>query len=121
MLLTLIAVSTTAGAAEPAAPTQSSTAAASSVAVPAEAPASAVLAAAEEAAPAFKPPAGYSTKKKGDQTLYCRKETPIGTRFASEYCFTQEQLQRIGKSSQSMRDDVARRQKTCSGASCMTD
>jgi len=121
MLLILMAVSATVGATEPAAPIQSATAAAPSAAVPAEAQASAALAEPEEAAATFKPPAGYSTKKKGDKTLYCRKETPIGTRFANEYCFTQEQLVRIAKSSQSMRDDVGRRQKACSGASCMTD
>jgi hypothetical protein len=67
----------------------------------------------------FKAPAGYTKKTAGDRTVYCRKETPVGTRFATEYCFTEEQLQRIEKSGQGMRDDVARRQKTCSGAACM--
>lgn len=73
--------------------------------------------AAEEAE--FKTPAGYKKKKKGDQTMYCRSQTPIGTRFPTEYCYTQAQLERVLKSKQGMQDDVAMRQRMCTtGSAC---
>ncbi len=61
----------------------------------------------------FRTPPGYKKKKRGDKIMYCRSETPIGTRFAQEYCFTQNQLERIEKSKQGMQDDVAMRQRMC--------
>ena len=61
----------------------------------------------------FKTPSGYKKKKRGDTTVYCRYETPIGTRFQNEYCFTRAQLERVEKSKQGMQDDVAMRQRMC--------
>ena len=61
----------------------------------------------------FRTPPGYKKKKRGDKIMYCRSETPIGTRFAQEYCFTQNQLERIEKSKQGMQDDLAMRQRMC--------
>jgi hypothetical protein len=61
----------------------------------------------------FRTPSGYKKKKRGDTTMYCRYETPIGTRFPTEYCFTRSQLERIQKSKQGMQDDVAMRQRMC--------
>jgi hypothetical protein len=73
--------------------------------------------AAEEAE--FRTPAGYKKKKKGDQTMYCKSHTPIGTRFPTEYCYTQNQLERIQKSQRGMQDDVAMRQRACTtGSAC---
>lgn len=71
--------------------------------------AQAVMAEEEE----FRTPSGYKKKKRGDTTVYCRYETPIGTRFANEYCFTRAQLERVLKSQQGMQDDVAMRQRMC--------
>jgi invasion protein IalB len=61
----------------------------------------------------FRTPSGYKKKKRGDTTVYCRYETPIGTRFPTEYCFTRAQLERVEKSKQGMQDDVAMRQRMC--------
>lgn len=61
----------------------------------------------------FRTPSGYKKKKRGDTTVYCRYETPIGTRFQNEYCFTRAQLERVEKSQQGMQDDVAMRQRMC--------
>jgi invasion protein IalB len=67
----------------------------------------------------FRTPAGYKKKKKGDKTMYCRSQTPIGTRFPTEYCYTQSQLERVQKSKQGMQDDVAMRQRMCTtGSAC---
>jgi len=69
----------------------------------------------------FKAPAGYKKKTKRGSTFYCRTETPVGTRFPTEYCFTEDQLRRMEAANQHMRDDVAHRQQTCAGSSCMGD
>ena len=51
--------------------------------------------------------------------MYCRSQTPIGTRFPTEYCYTQAQLERVLKSKQGMQDDVAMRQRMCTtGSAC---
>ena len=36
--------------------------------------------------------AGYKKKTQNGQTFYCRKETPIGSRFESERCETAEEM-----------------------------
>jgi hypothetical protein len=131
-IIVLIAWSTAAWAAGPGAdggptPAPSDVPAQNESAAPSE-PKSADAAAAVEApgteaarATEFRPPSGYTKKTKGGKTYYCRRETPVGTRFATDYCYTQEQLQRITKAGQSIRDDVSRRTRACSGASCMGD
>jgi hypothetical protein len=82
--------------------------------------ASAQVAAQQAEEKAFRTPAGYKKKKKKDGAIfYCRSETPIGSRFPQEYCFTQAQLERIDKSKKGMQDDVAMRQRMCTtGAAC---
>jgi len=101
-------------------------------AVPASTPATATQpakeAAAAAAAPAaaaataeepFKIPAGYKKKKRAGETVYCRSETPVGTRFPTEYCFTQNDLERIEKNKQSIQRDVQLRTKMCTtGSAC---
>jgi hypothetical protein len=67
----------------------------------------------------FAAPPGYKEKTRGGTTVYCRSQTPIGTRFATEYCYTQADLQRMEKSKQGMQDDVSRATRVCgSGQSC---
>jgi hypothetical protein len=64
------------------------------------------------------PPAGYQKKTKGSTTVYCRSDTPVGTRFATEYCYTQTELERMEASRSSIRQDVDRARRTCVGAGC---
>jgi hypothetical protein len=40
----------------------------------------------------FKPPPGFKRKKFGDKTLYCMKDTDIGTRFKTEKCLDEAQM-----------------------------
>lgn len=40
----------------------------------------------------FRVPAGYRAKKRGQKTVYCRKDTEHGTRFTRERCYDEEQL-----------------------------
>ena len=66
----------------------------------------------------FQPPAGYQRKTKGGSTVYCRSDTPVGTRFATEYCYTQSDLERMEASRGNIRQEVDRARRTCSGAGC---
>ena len=76
---------------------------------------------ADSAAPAgeeFQPPAGYRKKTRGTTTVYCRSDTPVGTRFPTEYCYTQSDLERMEASRGSIRQEVDRARRTCTGAGC---
>jgi type IV pilus biogenesis protein CpaD/CtpE len=66
----------------------------------------------------FQPPAGYQKKTKGKSTVYCRSDTPVGTRFATEYCYTQSDLERMEASRGSIRQEVDRARRTCVGTGC---
>jgi len=64
------------------------------------------------------PPAGYQKKAKGSTTVYCRSDTPVGTRFATEYCYSQADLERMEATRANIRQDVDRARRTCVGAGC---
>jgi hypothetical protein len=66
----------------------------------------------------FLPPPGYQKKTRGTKTLYCRSDTPVGTRFATEYCYTQSDLERMDASRTSIRQEVDRARRTCVGTGC---
>jgi hypothetical protein len=108
-------------------PAAAPVAAAQPAPAPESQPAATVAAREEESAAAtagatkdekFRAPAGYKVKSKGGGTVYCKSETPVGTRFATEYCFTEAQLERIEKNKRSIQEDHAQRTRTCAGASC---
>lgn len=40
----------------------------------------------------FKPPNGFQTKTRSGETLYCKKDSAIGTRFSTEKCYNEAQL-----------------------------
>jgi invasion protein IalB len=66
----------------------------------------------------FVAPAGYQKKHRGDTTVYCKRETPIGTRFAKEYCYTQADLERMEASKVNLKQEVERTRRTCTGGGC---
>jgi hypothetical protein len=81
--------------------------------------AAAAPAAAAKPAEEFKPPKDYKVKTREGQTVYCRSQTTVGTRFPTEFCFTQADLERIEKNKKSMQHDVSMRTKMCTtGAAC---
>jgi hypothetical protein len=95
--------------------------AAAPVSPAAAAPATAPVAKSGTTAPAnneFQPPAGYQKKTKGKSTVYCRSDTPVGTRFATEYCYSQSDLERMDASRGNIRQEVDRARRTCSGTGC---
>ena len=66
----------------------------------------------------FQPPAGYKTKKRGNTTVYCRTDTPIGTRFGSEYCYTRSDLERMEASRVNTKQEIDKARRTCTGGGC---
>jgi hypothetical protein len=118
LVVFLLAFSATAVAADPPTDTAAPEATESASTISEEANKLVEQDAAEEAE--FRTPAGYKKKKKGDKTMYCRSQTPTGTRFPTEYCYTQAQLERVLKSKQGIQDDVAMRQRICTTNSACT-
>jgi invasion protein IalB len=65
-------------------------------------------------AEAPKVPAGYKAKTIDGETRFCRKSTPMGTRFPTEVCMTQAQYLENERNRQSMRNELQDRQKSYS-------
>jgi hypothetical protein len=65
-------------------------------------------------AEAPKVPPGYKAKTIDGETLFCRKSTPMGTRFPTEVCMTQAQYLENERNRQSMRNELQDRQKSYS-------
>jgi hypothetical protein len=66
----------------------------------------------------FRPPAGFKTRKKGGETLYCRTDTHLGSRFPAEQCFTQQQVKEMEIANQATRDNFSEHSRICAGGSC---
>jgi hypothetical protein len=73
-------------------------------------------AAVPEEGSAFVPPAGYRKRAFRGRIVYCKSETPVGTRFTSQYCFTEEQLKRIEANRQNVQREVDRARRGCVAA-----
>lgn len=43
----------------------------------------------------FKVPSGYRPREKEGATVYCKKETILGSRFPKEFCFSAAQLKEL--------------------------
>jgi hypothetical protein len=79
-----------------------------------------VAAAADESAKApaaeekpFVPPDGWREKKRGKYTVYCRKETVVGTRFQKETCYDQEGIRAMLAAQQDDREKVDQMRRIC--------
>jgi hypothetical protein len=63
----------------------------------------------------FNTPAGYTKKTRGSTTVYCKTETPVGTRFGKEYCYSQQDLERMESNRANAVEQVERARRTCTG------
>lgn len=59
-------------------------------------------------------PPGFKPKKRGKYTLYCKMDTPIGTRFKQETCFDADQIRDYLIALQENKANVDRIRATCS-------
>jgi len=71
--------------------------------------------AAEESAE-FKAP-GFRAKKHGDITLYCRRETVLGSRFKAEKCYDQAGVEEILRA-ESENKEILDKIRNCGVGSC---
>lgn len=62
--------------------------------------------------------AGYHPTSIHGQTLYCREETPIGTRFSERHCYTIAQLTASQRDRDALHDMLAK-PRTCGGSICV--
>ena len=58
----------------------------------------------------FRVPAGYRKRDNDGLTVYCRKETILGSRFPQEFCFSQAQLEDLEANSAAQRREMQRGQ-----------
>ncbi len=59
-------------------------------------------------------PPGFRVKKRGKFTLYCKTDTPIGTRFKSETCYDEPNMRAYMLALQETKSDVDRVRQVCS-------
>ena len=62
----------------------------------------------------FKPPPGYKTKKRGKITLYCIKDSTVGTRFQTETCYDEQQIHAMLLAREQNNRDFDKARATCS-------
>jgi hypothetical protein len=68
----------------------------------------------------FKPPPGFRTKKRGEMTLYCRREAVLGSRFQAEKCYDEEGVRQI-KLAELEQTEMLERIKACATGSCSSN
>ena len=85
-------------------------------AAPATQPADAPVAKPAEvaAAPVTRVPAGYKSKQINGETNFCRKSTPLGSRFATEVCMTVAQYEESVRQADGLRVELTGKQKSYS-------
>ena len=59
-------------------------------------------------------PPGFKVKKRGKFTLYCKTDTPLGTRFKSETCYDEPNMRAYMLALQENKSDVDRIRNICS-------
>jgi hypothetical protein len=67
----------------------------------------------QEATVARVPP-GYKSKQLGGETVYCRKSTPLGSRFPTEVCMTVAQYEASVRQADGLRQELTGKQKSYS-------
>jgi len=83
---------------------------------PDDAQAQKTVAAASAVPEAMKLPPGFKEKKRGKHVVYCRTDTPIGTRFKQETCLDASQIHDYLIALQENKSNVDRIRATCSSA-----
>jgi hypothetical protein len=61
---------------------------------------------------------GYKAQRRDGQTVYCRKEGTIGTRFEKTVCLNEDELVQVSKERAATQQDAMNHSQTCSGMGC---
>ena len=59
-------------------------------------------------------PPGFKVKQRGKYTLYCKTDTPLGTRFKHETCYDEDQMRAYLLALEENKVDIDRIRNTCS-------
>jgi hypothetical protein len=87
---------------------------ASSAEVAKPADASSTKPAAGQEAKVARVPSGYKAREIDGETVYCRKSTPLGSRFPTEVCMTVAQYEESVRQRDSLRQELTGKQKSYS-------
>ena len=68
-----------------------------------------------QATTTYRPPSGYKQKKLGANTVYCKKDTTLGSRFPTEFCFTEDELKEMERRGEDMRTNKQKVSGLCGG------
>jgi len=66
---------------------------------------------------AFTPPPGFTTKKRGQLVLYCKRDRETGTRFTTEKCYDEDQVREYLLALEIQKRDIDRIRSTCATSS----
>jgi hypothetical protein len=68
----------------------------------------AVTASAGEKPKKYRAPAGYKAREKDGERVYCQQQVVLGSRFAHETCFTEEQMKDVEARAAAQRLEMSR-------------
>jgi hypothetical protein len=67
----------------------------------------------------YVPPPGFKTKKRGQLTVYCKRDRETGSRFTTEKCFDGNQMREYLLALEIQKRDIDRIRSTCAtGSTC---
>ena len=61
---------------------------------------------------------GYRARTRGRETVWCRTETPTGSRMPVENCYTGAQLDAMTMDAETIKDSINHTRSQCAGPSC---
>jgi hypothetical protein len=61
---------------------------------------------------------GYKLRQRNGEAVYCRSETPTGSRMAVETCYTATQLERLDDQAEIFKDAMDKHRAKCAGPNC---
>lgn len=64
---------------------------------------------------------GYKAQQRNGQTIYCRREGTIGTRFEKTVCLSEDELVEVSLQRAAAQQDAMNHAQTCSGPGCRTN
>ena len=61
---------------------------------------------------------GFRTRTRKGETVFCRSETPTGSRMSVETCYTATELDQMAIAAASMKDAINKTRTPCTGQAC---
>jgi len=61
---------------------------------------------------------GFRTRTRKGETVFCRTETPTGSRLPVETCYNANELDQLETAAESMKDSINKTRTPCTGPAC---